>query len=67
LPEALVASAVVNGPWGKAAENQWGTFVISIVEQGYAIAGPLMEIWSGEDGQPSTQSTELRIPVQKTN
>jgi hypothetical protein len=67
LPEALVASAVVNGPWGKAAENQWGAFVISLVEQGYAAAGPLMEIWSGEDAQPSTQSTELRIPVTKAN
>ncbi len=67
LPGALVASAVVNGPWGKSAENQWGTFVISVVEQGYAVAGPLMEIWSGEDAQPSTQSTELRIPVTKAN
>ena len=67
LPEVLVASTVVDGPWGKAAENQWGAFVISIVEQGYAVAGPLMEIWSGEDAQPSTQSTELRIPVTKAN
>jgi hypothetical protein len=67
LSEALVASAVVAGPWGKAAENQWGAFVISVVEQGYAVAGPLMEIWSGEDARPSTQSTELRIPVTKAN
>jgi effector-binding domain-containing protein len=67
LPEALVATAVVNGPWGKAAENQWGAFVISVVKQGYAIAGPLVETWSGEDAQPSTQSTELRIPVTKAN
>jgi hypothetical protein len=67
LPEALVASAMVNGPWGKAAENQWGAFVISLVEQGYAAAGPLMEIWSGQDAQPSTQSTELRIPVKNRN
>jgi hypothetical protein len=67
LPEALVASAVVNGPWGKAAEDQWGTFVISLVEQGYAAAGPMMEIWSGEEAQPPTQSTELRIPVTKAN
>jgi hypothetical protein len=66
LPEALVASAVVNGPWGKAAENQWGAFVISLVKQGYLAAGPLMEIWSGQDAQPSTQSTELRIPVKNT-
>ena len=66
LPEALVASAMVNGPWGKAAENQWGAFVISLVEQGYAAAGPLMEIWFGQDAQPSTQSTELRIPVKNT-
>ena len=67
LPEALVASAVVTGPWGKAAENQWGTFVISVVKQGYAVAGPLMEIWSGEDAKPAAQSTELRIPVTKAN
>jgi hypothetical protein len=67
LPEAMVATAVVKGPWGKAAENQWGTFVISLVEQGYAVAGPLMEIWSGEDAKPAAQSTELRIPVKKTN
>lgn len=67
LPEALVATAVVNGPWGKAAENQWGAFVISVVKQGYAVAGPLVETWSGEDAQPSTQSTELRIPVTKAN
>jgi hypothetical protein len=67
LPEALVATAVVNGPWGKAAENQWGAFVISVVKQGYAVAGPLVESWSGEDAQPSTQSTELRIPVTKAN
>jgi hypothetical protein len=63
----LVATAVVNGPWGKAAENQWGAFVISVVKQGYAVAGPLVETWSGEDAQPSTQSTELRIPVTKVN
>jgi hypothetical protein len=65
LPPALVASVVVNGPWGKDSDARWGAFLKSVVEQGYVPAGPPMEMWSGEDAKPGTQSTEMSIPVTK--
>jgi outer membrane lipoprotein-sorting protein len=67
LPAALAASVVVNGAWGKDSDGRWGAFLKSVVEQGYFPAGPAMEIWSGEDAKPGTQSTEMRIPVTKAN
>jgi outer membrane lipoprotein-sorting protein len=66
LPAGLTASVVVNGPWGKDTEVRWGSFLKSVVEQGYVPAGPTMEIWSGDAGQ-GAQSTEMRIPVTKAN
>jgi len=65
LPSALVASVVVNGPWGKDSDARWGAFLKSVVEQGYMPAGPPMEMWTGEDAKPGTQSTEMSIPVTK--
>jgi len=65
LPVGLAASVVVKGPWAKDSEQQWAAFLKSVMEQGYLPAGPSMEIWTGEDGQPGTQSTEMRIPVAK--
>ena len=65
LPPALVASVVVNGAWGKDSDARWGAFLKSVVEQGYVPAGPPMEMWSGEDAKPGTQSTEMSIPVTK--
>jgi hypothetical protein len=65
LPAGLNASAVVSGAWVKDAEARWGAFLKSVVDQGYVPAGPAVEIWSGEDGKPETQSTEMRIPVTK--
>jgi hypothetical protein len=63
LPGTLTASAVVNGGWGQGSDPRWAAFLRSVVEQGYAPAGPAMEIWSGEDAQPGSQSTEMRMPV----
>ncbi len=67
LPPALVASVVVNGAWGTDSDARWGAFLKSVVEQGYVPAGPPMEMWSGEDAKPGTQSTEMSIPVTKAN
>jgi hypothetical protein len=61
----LAASVVVKGPWAKDSDQRWSAFLKSVVEQGYLPAGPSMELWSGEDGQPGTQSTEMRILVAK--
>ena len=66
LPAGLTASVVVNGPWSQDTEMRWGSFLKSVVEQGYVPAGPTMEIWSGDAAQ-GTQSTEMRIPVTKAN
>ena len=65
LPVGLAASVVVKGPWAKDSEQRWAAFFKSAIEQGYLPAGPSMEIWTGEDGQPGTQSTEMRMPVAK--
>jgi len=65
LPAGPNASAVVNGVWGRDTEARWGAFLKSVVEQGCVPVGPAIEIWSGEDGKPETQSTEMRIPVAK--
>jgi hypothetical protein len=67
LPATLVASAVVNGAWGTDPGSRWGAFLKSVVEQGYAPAGPPLEIWSGDHAKVQTQSTEMRIPVTKAN
>lgn len=67
LPGTPIASAVMNGPWGKDSSGRWGAFLNSVMEQGYVPAGPPMEIWSGDDANELTQSTEMRIPVTKTN
>ena len=64
LPAALAASVVVNGPWGEDTEVRWGSFLKSVLDQGYVPAGPTMEIWSG-DADQGTQSTEMRIAVTK--
>ena len=60
-----VASLVVSGPWGQGSTSRWASLFRWVVEHGYVPAGPPMEIWSGEDGQPQTQSTEMRIAVAK--
>lgn len=73
IPATLSASVVVKGPWGqdftscmgKDPGSRWGTFVRRILGQGYALAGPPTEIWSGEPGRPPTQATEMRIAVTK--
>ncbi len=65
MPAGLAASVVVKGPWAKDSDQRWSAFLKSVVEQRYLPAGPSMEIWSGEDGQPASQSTEMRIPVAK--
>jgi outer membrane lipoprotein-sorting protein len=67
LPSTLVASVVVNEPWGTDSTGRWSAFLKSVVEQGYLPAGPPMEIWSGEDAKVQTQSTEMRIAVTKAN
>jgi hypothetical protein len=63
LPAGPVASLVVSGPWGQDSANRWANMFGWVVEHGYMPAGPPIEIWSGEDGQPQTQSTEMRIAV----
>ena len=65
LPVGPAASVVVKGPWAKDSDQRWSAFLKSVMEQGYLPAGPAMEIWTGEDGQPASQSTEMRIPVAK--
>ncbi len=66
-PATLVASVVVNGPWGTESTGRWSAFLKSVVEQGYFPAGPPMEIWSGDDAKVKSQSTEMRIAVTKAN
>jgi hypothetical protein len=65
LPAALTAAVVVKGAWGENSIARWGSFLKSVIEQGYLPAGPAMEMWSGEEGSPATQSTEMRMPVTK--
>jgi hypothetical protein len=65
MPATQVASVVVKGRWGNDSTTRWAAFLKSAIEQGYAPAGPPMEIWSGEDANVQTQSTEMRIPVTK--
>jgi hypothetical protein len=67
VPAALTASAIVNGPWSTDSNPRWAAFLSSVVGQGYVPAGPPMEIWSGNDSQPETQMTEMRIPVKRGN
>jgi hypothetical protein len=63
----LTASAVVSGAWSTDSSARWSAFLTSVVEQGYVPAGPPMEVWSGNDGQPASQTTEMRIAVTKGN
>jgi hypothetical protein len=65
-PATLTASAVVSGAWTTDSGPRWSAFLKSVVEQGYVPAGPPMEVWSGTDGKPATQSTEMRIAVTKS-
>ena len=65
LPAGPVASLVVSGPWGQDSANRWASMLRWVVESGFVPAGPPIEVWSGEDGQPQTQSTEMRIAVAK--
>jgi hypothetical protein len=69
LPAGLAASVVVRRPWGNGSDSsgRWGAFLKSVMEQGYLPAGPAMEIWSGEDGKESTQSTVMLMAVTKAN
>ncbi len=67
LPATLTASAVVHDVWAKDSTARWAAFLKSMMEQGYVPDGPAMEIWSGEDAKPETQSTEMRMPVKKAN
>jgi DNA gyrase inhibitor GyrI len=67
MPAAQVASTVVNGAWGADSNTRWSAFIKSVIEQGYAPAGPPMEIWSGDDANVRTQSTEMQIAVTKAN
>lgn len=67
LPATLTASAVVHDVWAKDSTPRWAAFLKSTMEQGYVPAGPAMEIWSGEDAKPETQSTEMRMAVKKAN
>jgi effector-binding domain-containing protein len=67
LPAELAARKVFSGPWGQDSEVHWAAFLRWIVEQGYVPVGPPMEIWTGNDAQPRTQSTEMRIAVTKAN
>jgi effector-binding domain-containing protein len=65
LPAGLAASAVVKGPWGQDSGGRWAAFLQSVVEQGYAPAGPAMEVWRGEEGKEAGQVTEMRMAVAK--
>jgi predicted transcriptional regulator YdeE len=65
VPAGLAASVVVNGPWEYNFYGRWAAFLTSVAAQGYVPAGPPMEIWSGDDAQPGSQSSELRILVKK--
>ena len=65
LPGTLTASAVVTGAWAENSDARWTAFLASIVEQGYVPAGPPTETWSGVEGQPGSQSTEMTIAVNK--
>jgi hypothetical protein len=67
LPATWVASVAVKGPWGEDSTGRWGIFLRRVLEKRYVPSGPPMEIWSGKDAQPGTQSTEMRIAVAKTN
>lgn len=66
LPGGLTASVTVSGPWGKDSDTRWGSFLNSVLQQGYVPTGPATEIWSGDDG-PTPQSTEMRMSVTRAN
>jgi effector-binding domain-containing protein len=60
LPGGLTATAVVKGSWGANSEARWNRFYQSIVDQGYLLAGPATEIWTGGESAPVT---EMRVAV----
>jgi len=64
-PAALTASAAVAGQWGEGSEARWSAFLKATIEQGYVPTGPPVEVWTGEEGKPETQSTEMRMAVRK--
>ena len=65
MPATTVVSATVSGAWGQDSDGRWAAFLKWVIEQGYQPAGPAMEIWTGEDAKPATQSTEMQMPVTK--
>jgi effector-binding domain-containing protein len=64
---ATVASAIVPGAWGRDSESRWAVFLKWVVEHGYVPTGPPMELWSGDELKPQTQSTEMRLAVRRAN
>ncbi|RPI19677.1 MAG: AraC family transcriptional regulator [Acidobacteria bacterium] len=65
MPRTLVAEADVVGPWGGEPSRRWGAFLRSILEQGYAPAGPAQESWLGAEGTGAEQRTHMKIAVIK--
>ncbi len=66
LPGALSAIAVVHGPWGYRSDERWSAFLKQVIEQGWIPAGPPVEMWTGDEGDPAGQRTVMRIPVVRT-
>ncbi len=65
IPETLVAVADIVGPWGGDSSGRWGAFLGSVIEQGYAPAGPAQETWLGVEGTGDEPRTEMKIAVTK--
>ncbi|RPJ55420.1 MAG: hypothetical protein EHM23_26295 [Acidobacteria bacterium] len=65
IPETLVAEADIVGPWGGDSSRRWGAFLRSVLEQGYAPAGPAQESWLGAEGTGAEQRTQMKVAVTK--
>ena len=63
LPDGPVASAVVNGPWGRHSAARWSRLLAWLGEHGYIAVGPPTEVWSGDATMPDAQTTEMRIMI----
>jgi effector-binding domain-containing protein len=63
VPGGPVASVVVNGPWGQNSAARWSRLLSWVVEHGYVVVGPPIEVWSGDETHPDAQVTQMRIAV----
>jgi AraC family transcriptional regulator len=66
IPGQKVVYAILKGPYPEIAK-EYPYMIRWIVEQGYHVAGPVMELYleAGPDVPPEQLVTEVRIPIKE--